>query len=129
MTAGAAIGAALEAALRAEPALAGVGVHRGAQPSAALPRVELGEPGVTDWGAKDWAGREVRTAVTVRAAAGQAGRLGALVGAVERAGCGLGGASGGWRVASAVLVRTRSLSEGAKGTAVLVEHRVRAREE
>lgn len=129
MSAGGAVRAALEAALRAEPVLAGVGVHGSAQPAGELPRVELGEPGVTDWSAKDWSGREARTAVIVRVAAGQAGRLGALVGAVERAGAGLGGERDGWRVVGATLLRTRVLGEGAKGSAVLVEHRVRVVED
>ena len=129
MSAGAAVRAALEAALRAEPGLAGVGVHGSAQPSGELPRVELGEPGITDWSAKDWSGREVRTAVTVRVAAGQAARLGALVGAVEQVGLALGGTRDGWRVVGAALIRTRVLGEGAKGSAVLVEHRVRVVED
>lgn len=130
MSASETVRAALTAALRSDPVLAGVAMFDGdvgkaGTPGAAvLPRIELGPPQGSDWSAVGMHGRELRTAVTVRVAEGQAGRLGAMTAAAERAGEMLGGQLGGWRVASVMFVRSRPAdAKGMRG--VTVEHRVR----
>lgn len=132
MSAGDAVHAALVARLRAEPGLAGIAVIEADPGPGVLPRIEVAQPQEIDWSAKGFRGRELRTAVTVRVAAGQRGRLGPLSEAVERVGEALDGDIGGWRVAGAVFLRARSvvdastsLRTGKNGAAVLVEHRVR----
>ena len=119
---GEAVRLALLAALRADPALAGIGTEGGGEELPSL-RVEAGQ--VTDWSTKDAVGREVRTAVTLRVSVGQAERLPGLVAVAEAAGCALGGALNGWRVASAVLLRSASFAPDPRTRAALVEHRVR----
>ncbi len=122
--AGQAVRAALVVRLRAEAALAGVAVVDAEPGPDVLPRVDVAELQEIDWSAKGFRGRELRTAAVVRVASGQRGRMGALSAAVERAGEALEGEVGGWRVAGAVFLRTRSVAEK-DGFAVLVEHRVR----
>lgn len=117
--------AALLAALRADPAFAGVdGFDRvgGARPGV---RVSIAD--VADWSTKTEAGRDVRSVVALTASAGQEARLDALITAAERAGVGLGGdIGGGWHVASATLFRTRMTSD-AGGLNAAVEHRIAPR--
>ena len=123
--AGSAVVAGLIAAIGAAAELAEVPLYTGEAPAGVLPRVEVGEPIGGDWSAKDWRGRELRTLVTLRLAVGQAGRLGAMRAAAEAAGEGIAGELGGWRVASAVLLRSRTIEERGGVMAVLIEHRVR----
>ena len=127
MSAGEAVRAALAAQLRGEPVLAGIAVVDARPGPGILPRIEVAEPQGIDWSAKDFRGRELRTAVTVRVAAGQRGRMGAMAEAVERAGEALHGDIGGWRVAGTLFLRARSVAEKT-GSAMLVEHRVRVME-
>ena len=122
---GEAIRDALIAAMKAEPALcgvAGLGVEPG---TGTLPRITVDPLQASDWGTKTEDGRELRSFVTLRVAKGQAGRLPDMVAAVEAAGVGLAGVIDGWAVASAVLVRSRVLSEADGVRAAQVEHRVR----
>lgn len=111
-----------------QASLFSVGDPAGAAPGAVLPRIEVAEPVALDWGAKEMRGRELRTQVTVRVAAGQAGRLGSLRAAAEGAIEGIGGSIDGWRVASVVLLRVRTAQDKA-GLAAVIEHRVRVMEE
>lgn len=128
MRASEAVRQALTVAAEADTEVVGTAVVQGPRGAPVLPRIEIGEPVETDWSAKGMRGRELRTATTVRVAEGQAGRLGALVAAVERAGESLAGDIGGWRVAGTLFLRSRGVAE--KGVrAVLVEHRVRVVEE
>lgn len=122
--AGQTVRGALINALRARPALTGVALFDEAPAANVLPRIEVTEPQGVDWSAKDFRGRELRTAVTIRVSAGQRGRIAALTGAVEQAGESLAGDIGGWRVAGAIFLRTRGVAERG-GYAALVEHRVR----
>jgi len=115
---------ALVARLRAEAGLVGIAVVDAEPGPGVLPRIEVAEPQGIDWSAKDFRGREMRTAVTVRVAAGQRGRMGVLAEAVERVGEALDGDLSGWRVAGAVFLRARSVVEKG-GIAMLVEHQVR----
>lgn len=124
MSAGGAVRGALVARLRGDAALAGVAIFDGEPSSRALPRIDVAEPQEIDWSAKGFRGRELRTAVTVRVADGQAGRLAAMTAAVERAGEGLDGDIGGWRVAGALFLRVRAVADK-NGRAALIEHRVR----
>ena len=120
--AGAAVAEAIATALRGRAELAGVALFDGG--AGVLPRIEIAEPQGADWSAKDFCGRELRTAVTVRVGEGQRGRMAALIGAVEAAGESLGGDIAGWRVVSALFLRTRGAVERG-GHAALIEHRVR----
>ena len=122
MSAGAVVNAAMAARIGA--ALPEVPVFEGAGPGAVLPRIEMGEPAASDWSAVEVRGRELRTAVAVRVAEGQRGRLGPICAAIEAAGEALAGDIGGWRVAGAVFVRARPVADK-NAAAVTVEHRVR----
>ncbi len=122
--AGTAVREALMARLKAQGALVGVALFDGVAAAGVLPRVDIAEPQGVDWSAKDFRGRELRTAVTVRVADGQRGRIAALAQAAERAGEDLSGDIGGWRVAGALFLRSRGVTEKSVH-AVLVEHRVR----
>lgn len=123
-----AVAAALAARLREATGLTGVALFEGAAAGAVLPRMEIGGSQGSDWSATAMRGRELRTAVTVRVAEGQRARIGGLVAAVEAAGEALAGDIGGWRVAGAVFLRSRPVTEKGGGAAVLVEHRVRVAE-
>jgi hypothetical protein len=126
--AGAAVHAAMIAALMARRELNDIDGRDGASGSAVLPRIVI-EPGpITDWSTKDVRGREVRTIVSVRVAKGQMLRLPSLSAAIETAGTAIGGDIGGWSVGSAILLRTR-VSDASDGTrTAIVEHRVRVLE-
>lgn len=118
---------ALVAALQAEPALDGVPVYGADAPAGVLPRIEVGEAVSADWSSKSWRGRELRSAIVVRFASGQSERLGAMRAAAEQAGEMLGRDLPGWRVASALFLRSRSIQD--KGSqALVVEHRIRVME-
>ncbi len=122
MNAGEAVRQALLGALRADARLAGIGTEGGGEQ---LPSLRVDPPQVTDWGTKDARGREVRTSIGLRVADGQAARLPDLVAAAEAAGERLGGTLNGWRVASAVLLRSASFAPDPRTRAALIEHRVR----
>lgn len=116
----------LAAALGAAPALEGVAICLAGAPEGLLPKIEVQDALAVDWSAKDWRGRELRTAIVLRVAEGQAGRLGPLREAVEVVGEAMGGEiGGGWRVASALFLRSRMVTESNGVRAVLIEHRVR----
>lgn len=118
---------ALVAALQAEPALDGVAVYGADAPAGVLPRIEVAEPASADWSSKSWQGRELRTAIVVRVASGQSERLGAMRAAAEQAGETVGRDLPGWRVASALFLRSRTIDQkGAR--ALVVEHRIRVME-
>ena len=122
---GEAIRDALIAAMRAQPALAGT-AGLGVEPGiGTLPRITVDPLAASDWGTKTEAGRELRSFVTLRVAKGQAARLPDMVAAVESAGVSLMGVIDGWAVASAVLIRSRFVTEADGVRAAQVEHRVR----
>lgn len=121
--AGEAVRQALLAALRAEPRLAGIGTEAGGGEQ--LPSLRVDPPQVTDWSTKDARGREVRTSIALRVADGQAARLPDLIAVAEAAGEALHGAIDGWRIASAVLLRSTSFAPDPRTRAALVEHRTR----
>ena len=116
---------ALVAALGAQAAFAGVDGLAHATGPTTLPQARVDDPQSSDWGAKGASGRELRTAISMRVARGQVMRLPAMIAAAEAAGEALSGDLGGWRVASAVLVRSRSFDASDGTRAALVEHRVR----
>lgn len=125
MSAGDAVRQALLAALRADPRLAGIGTEGGGEQ---LPSLRVDPPQVTDWSTKDARGREVRIGIALRVADGQAARLPELAAAAEAAGEALGGTVSGWRIASAVLLRSASFAPDPRTRAALIEHRVRVLE-
>jgi hypothetical protein len=126
--AGEAVRTALRARLCARRELAGLeGLRADIAPNG-LPRISIDPGDLADWSTKDLRGREVRTLVSVRVARGQALRLPSMAAAIEAAGEALSGDIGGWRVASAVLMQTRTVDQ-ADGTRVTqVAHRVRVLE-
>ncbi len=126
--AGDAVRMALLEQLRAEAALTGVDGRDGGSEGRALPQLVVEPVDMIDWSTKTARGAEVRTAITLRVATGQALRLPSLSDAAARAGLAIGGTVGGWQVASAVLLRVRT-TDRTDGTRVArVEHRVRVLE-
>lgn len=107
-------------------ALAGSAVFAGIETRAAvLPRLSVEVAESRDWGTKTETGREVVLRTSLRVAAGQEARLAGLMADAEGAGVALGGDLGGWRVASAVAVRSRRTVEKDGVRLGVVEHRVR----
>ena len=110
-------------------ALAGVeslsGRYDGPPLTAAFPHavVETGAEG--DWGHKSGVGREIRLAVTIRDKGERPDRLRRLMAAAETAVTGMSGAGGGWRIASLVFLRSRTMREGGLGWAGVSEFRAR----
>lgn len=119
---------ALIALMRTRPELAGVEGLRGETSAIALPQATIDTSGATDWGTKTARGREFRTSVSLRVSRRQEMRLPSMIAGVEAAGEGLAGDVGGWRVASAVLLRSRSLVAGDGTRMATIEHRVRVLE-
>jgi hypothetical protein len=120
-----AVRAALMRALAGSAELGCVAVSDGSGGVTTLPRVTVEPPDSRDWGTKTETGREVVTSVTARVARGQRAALPGLVAEIEAVGAALAGDLGGWRVASAVFVRTRT-ADAADGTRVArIEHPVR----
>ncbi|WP_277971524.1 tail completion protein gp17 [Sphingomonas echinoides] len=110
-------------------AIAGLnGVYAGPPVRATPPFAELGELITLDWGAKDRAGRELRLLVTLRDAGETAVRLAALSASVGSAIEGLPRDLPGWRVASVVLVRSRSWGTSPGQWSASVDYRIRMME-
>ena len=116
---------ALIAGLAAQAAFAGVEGLSGPTSKAVLPQIIVDDPQATDWGSNGARGRELRTAMSIRVARGQVMRLPAMIAAAENVGEGLSGGIGSWRVASAVLVRSRCFDASDGTRAALIEHRIR----
>jgi hypothetical protein len=125
MSAGAVLRAALLARLRDDPAVAVTRVVEGASARGTVPFASLRDLGATDWGTKDRAGREVRIAVTVRDDGETPVRAEAIAGAAEAAVLAMPRELPGWRVASAVTVRTMVSAQGEGRWAAQVDFRVR----
>lgn len=119
---------ALIAALRRRAELAGVEGLRGETGAIALPQASIDTSGSTDWGTKSARGREFRTMVSLRVSRRQEMRLPSMIAGVEAAGEGLAGDVGGWCVASAVLLRSRSFAAADGTRMATIEHRVRVLE-
>ena len=92
---------------------------------ASLPYATIETGPESDWSWKGGEGREIRLAVTIRDAGERPARLRGLMAAAEAALLGLGGASGGWRIVNAVLVRVRTAQKRAGEWAGTIEVRVR----
>lgn len=122
--AGEAVRAALAAGLKLQGTFAGVAGLNGEASGGSLPQALI-DTAVSDWGTKTARGREVATAVRLRLAKGQALRLPSMIAAAEVAGEALAGALDGWRVASAVLLRSRRARDSDGTATALIEHRVR----
>ena len=117
---------AVLAALGAVEGTNGVFLERPAR--ASTPYLVLADLQSSDWGAKGADGRELRLTVRVHDAGESWARTAALQGAVARAIEGLPRTIGGWSVGSVVLVRARTLRDGARGWLGTVEMRVRGME-
>jgi hypothetical protein len=124
VSAGEAIRALIAERLLARPEFVGVdGLKRDTGPNN-LPQAKV-EVNATDWSTKDKAGRELRTAVTIRVSRGQEMRLPIMITAAEAVGAALEGAVGDWHIGSAVLTGSRSGVLGDGTRRAVVEHRVR----
>ena len=119
---------ALVSALRASPALAGVGVFDGPSPRAPFPYISVADGLVTDWSTKTELGRDIRIALTIWDDGEEPARLHALMHNVGAAVAGLPRDLDGWRVASIAFLRSLVARDPAGPWAGLVEHRVRVLE-
>ncbi len=122
-----AVRTALIAALRGDPALAGRlnGVFAVPPVRASPPYAEIAEIASSDWGTKDAVGRELAVPVILRAAGETSVAITTLAHAVEGAVDRLPRDLPGWRVASAVFVRSRIAGEAPGRWIAAVEFRVR----
>lgn len=122
-----ALRSALVAALTDHAALADRlnGVFAGPAVRASPPYAEIAEIAASDWGTKDCVGRELRVPVLVRAAGETSERVTQLAHAVETVVETLPRDLPGWRIASAVFLRSRVAGEGAGRWVAAIEFRVR----
>lgn len=131
MSAAALFHTAMLAALRSDPAFGGAlnGVFEGPAVKATAPYAELGELLVSDWGAKDLAGVELRPAIFIRDRAEGPARLHTLAAAADAVmatiAADLADDSGVWRIASLAPLRSRIIRDGPGAWVAIVEHRVR----
>lgn len=109
------LSAALLAAVRAHPPLAGTVSRSFDAPPvrSALPHLIIEEPVLIDWSTKDLAGREARVMVSVVDGGERPLRLRALADAIEGALAAMPAAIGdGWRVVTLLPVRSRIAPAG-----------------
>lgn len=127
MSAEGAFHAAMLAALTQAGDFGGVlnGVFEGPAVKASEPYAEIGELLSTDWGTKDLAGRELRSAIIIRDRTDSPARLHALAAAADAAMATVPREIGGWRIASLVLLRTRIIRTAPGLWAAMVEHQIR----
>ena len=121
---------AVLAALAAEPAIAGQanGVFLERPVRAPTPYLVLGEMLSADWSAKDIVGREVRLVIRIVDVGESWSRAVLLQGAASAAIEALPRDLGGWRLGSVVMLRARTVRDGASGWLGTVEYRLRAME-
>ncbi|MES2442783.1 MAG: DUF3168 domain-containing protein [Pseudomonadota bacterium] len=123
---------ALVAALAGHAPLTAIvtGVFDAPPVRAARPYALIEETVLTDWSTKDMAGREGRITLVSFDEGERPVRLRALASEVEAAMAALPRAIGeGWRVASLVFVRRRTVHEGGRRWAAISEWRVRLLQE
>jgi len=122
---------AMRDALKIAPDFGGVinGVFEGPAVKASEPFAEIGELLVADWGTKDSAGVELRSAIIIRDRAEGPGRVHALAAAADAAMVAMPRAlesSGeGWQIVTLVLLRTRIIRTAPGLWAAMIEHRAR----
>jgi hypothetical protein len=103
--------AALLAALG--PALPGVSVFDVVPPRAALPWASVDEPQLAPWGGSGVEGAEARMTITLADAGETPARLRGWLASAIAAATGLSGDIGdGWHVASAILIKARTVRSG-----------------
>lgn len=131
MSAAALFHTAMLAALRGDPAFGGAlnGVFEGPALKATAPYAELGELLVSDWGAKELPGYELRPAIFIRDRTEGPARLHALASAADAAMAAipadLADDLGNWRIVSLAPLRSRIIRDGPGAWVAIVEHRVR----
>ncbi|MGQ0588578.1 MAG: tail completion protein gp17 [Sphingosinicella sp.] len=110
-------------------ALAGVeslsGRYDGPPLTAAFPHAIVETGAESDWSHKSGVGREIRLAVTIRDKGERPDRLRRLMAASEMAVMAIGGEADGWRIASLVFLRSRTMRETGLGWAGVSEFRAR----
>ncbi|WP_196802095.1 tail completion protein gp17 [Sphingomonas phyllosphaerae] len=117
-----AVRAAVLARLRTQVAV--TRVFEGAAAKGTVPFLTLRDWGASDWGTKDRAGGELRIGVAVRDAGESGARAVALAAAAETALLSLPSVAG-WRVVTAVPVRSVLVNEGVGRWSALVDVRIR----
>lgn len=122
--------AAVLAVLSADPLIAGLanGVFLERPSRASPPYLVLGDMLSTDWSAKTVAGREVRLQIRVHDSSESWSRSVSLQGAAGAAIEQLPRNVGSWRIGSIVLLRARTVRDGASGWVGTIEYRLRAME-
>jgi hypothetical protein len=117
-------------ALSAEPTIAAAanGVFLGQTARATPPYLVLADMLSADWSVKETAGREVRLLIRVHDTGESWTRTVSLQGAVGAAIEGMPRELGAWRLGSVVLLRARTVRDGASGWIGTVEYRVRGME-
>lgn len=127
MSAEAIFHAAMLGALKQQGDVGGAlnGVFEGPAVKASEPYAEIGELLSTDWGTKDLAGRELRSAIIIRDRAEGPARLHALAAAADAAMATIPRDLNGWRIASLTLLRTRIIRTAPGLWAAMVEHQIR----
>ena len=121
---------AILAALAAEPVIAGQanGVFLERPARATTPYLVLSEMLSADWSAKDISGREVRLVIRIVDVGESWSRTVLLQGAASAAVEALPREFGAWRLGSVVMLRARTVRDGASGWLGTVEYRLRAME-
>ncbi|WP_243453893.1 DUF3168 domain-containing protein [Sandaracinobacteroides saxicola] len=124
MAASLAVQAMLVAALEADPALAGVGVHDAPPPDAAVPYVTVGPDVARDWGWKGGGGVEHRLTLTLWERGEGVADAKRLLAAVERAVAALEPEQDGFRLLLNRLERGSVRRTGGLWTQGLLEWRM-----
>ena len=126
MSAGAAIQAAVVAALRARVEFAEVAVFDAVPVRVAVPYALVADPELADWSTKDWTGRSGKVAVTLHGTGERPMRVRALMGAVAETVEALAGELGaGWRSTGFRLARERLARTAAERWTATSEFAVR----
>jgi hypothetical protein len=129
MSAELAVRGAVLAALNGDPTLGALvnGVYDGPPVKASEPHVVVGECAGSEWGTKDAAGREVRVSVSLYDRQEASARLAQMTARADALILNLSGASAdGWRIATVVLIRSRTARARDRGWACVVDYRLRA---
>jgi len=125
MNAGHCVRDALVAAITKRRELQGISGLTGEAGASVLPQISVTISETGDWSTKTALGRDVRLLTSIRVARGQRQRLPTITNAIEVEGAALGGVLGAWSVASAQLVRTRTVDTVDGTITAQIEHRVR----
>lgn len=120
-----ALQSALLTRFRADPALGAIGLYDGPPPRAHYPYLCFSGGQASDWSTKTASGRELRLSFTLWDDGESAARLNDLTEAACACVEALPSDVPGWRIASLVFLRARTLRTAAGPWSSLIEYRVR----